>query len=116
MEWVSVNNLTLNKGKCKEMILVTRRKDVDLPPLNEGIERVQELKILGVIIQSNLSMEMHVSRIQALTSQSFYALRVLRAHGPQGQALHFVCRACLETRLSYVIPAWRGFATAEQMQ
>jgi len=114
-QWATSSNLRLNMAKCKELVITTRGREVVMPPLVNGIERVRELKILGVTMQHDLSMDSHVTNIQATASQSLYALRVLRAHGLQGRALHLVCRAYLDTRLTYAIPAWRGFANLGQV-
>jgi hypothetical protein len=70
--------------------------------------RVDSIKVLGVIIQNNLSMKLHVSAVCQSTAQSLYALKVLKAHGLDKQTMFFVCRATVASRLTYAVPAWWG--------
>src|SRR6476469_3986709 len=61
--WAMANNLRLNKNKSMEIIVFTssRAKNKASPvKLHPGIERVESLKILGVQIDHNLSVSMHV--------------------------------------------------------
>ena len=63
--WSHESNLTFNASKCK-VFTVTRRKS---PVIHEYhlsdviLQRVQEEKDLGVTISSNLSWDLHVTRI-----------------------------------------------------
>ena len=65
--WSSINFLTLNRDKCKYMI-VSRRKTVSTPSsplLLEGhsLERVEMFKYLGVLLSHDLSWGEHVQAI-----------------------------------------------------
>ena len=57
-EWAKENNLRLNPSKCKEITFQSSRararKTLKLPPLCLGIERVQQITALGVIINDRL--------------------------------------------------------------
>ncbi len=114
-DWAGLNNLVINKAKCKELIFYRKTKPPSLLPpfLLSGIGRFTDLKVLGVTLQCDLSMDLHIRSIVSRSSQFLYALRVLRAHGLSGHRLHLVCRAYLANSLSYAIPAWRGFARLE---
>jgi len=115
-DWAECNNLKLNRSKSREMILSLKKKACGngvIPPIND-IERVEKLKILGVTLQADLKMDSHIASLTAKASQTLYALRVVRAHGLGGQALNTVCRAHLESRFCYAIPAWRGFLMQDQ--
>ncbi len=87
--WASQNNMKVNTAKCKEIILHAKGAPplISPPPLTS------------------------VTR----SHQSLYALRVIKAHGLQGARLHNVTRALLQSRLSYAISAWVGFANRENM-
>jgi len=116
-DWAVINNLVINKTKCKELIFYRKTQPPSLLPplLLSGIGRFADLKVLGVTLQCDLSMDLHIRNIVTRSSQFLYALRVLRAHGLSGHQLHLVCRAYLGNSLSYAMPAWRGFARLEHI-
>ena len=55
--------------------------------------RVWTIKILGVTISDHLSVNQHVTNVIASSAQAFHALRVLRAHGLNNDALDTVFTA-----------------------
>src|SRR6218665_1716990 len=74
------------------------------PPLE--MERVSELKILGVLFTNDLSVTSHVDDIISKCASSTYALRILRANGLLDNALFTVCNATTISRLLYLAQAW----------
>ncbi len=112
-EWAALANLTVNITKCREIILHRRAAYTQPPFLASQIPRVTELKILGVLLQDSFSMSSHILSLIKRANQTLYALKVVKAHGLAGHSLHSVTRAHLETRLTYAISAWVGFATQE---
>ncbi len=57
-EWCGANNLSLNVGKTKEVVMDFRRNSVDHPPLtidSSTVERVSSTKFLGVHITEDLT-------------------------------------------------------------
>src|SRR6266536_6373015 len=92
VEWAGRNNLVLNTAKCKELIVYRTKRPPTVPPpaLKGGIERVLELKMHGVFLQPDLSMDVHIRYVATRATQILYALRVFRAHGWQGRPLHIV--------------------------
>jgi len=55
----------------------------------------------------------HVNLITTKTAVSLHALKILRCHGLDGQALWVVTQATLVAQL-YTSPFWRGFINAEE--
>jgi len=110
--WAEVNNLQLNKGKSREMI-IHRRANVEPPAPLSGVTRVTTMKILGVTIRSDLRATSHVDEILASCSGSLHALRTLRSHGLSSEALQVVTDATTISRLLYAVPAWWGYTSAE---
>eukprot|EP00061_Rhincodon_typus_P006027 g26222.t1 len=53
------NNLSLNVGKTKELIIDFRKKEEHSPIYINGVE-VENIKFLGVTIIDNLSLTSHV--------------------------------------------------------
>ena len=85
-----------------------------LPSEHAGLTRVDHNTALGVTFNNTLSCGPHVSHTTAKAAASLYALKTLRRHGLQGQALCDVARATLVAQLLYASPAWSGFITAEE--
>jgi len=114
--WAKENNLRLNASKCKEMTFQSprarARKSQQLPPLCLDIERVQQMTVLGVVINDRLSASDHVTYLITSCARLLYALRVLRAHGLPQQSLMDVYRATVQGKLLYAASAWSGFCTA----
>ena len=85
----------------------------DVPPPSDGVTRLNNIKILGVTVTDTLSFEMHISGVISKCAQTSYALRILRAHGLNGQALWDVTRSTLVSKLMYASPVWFGFLNEE---
>jgi len=62
------------------------------------------------------SVNQHVTNVIASCGQTFHALRVLRSHGLNKDALEGVFKAVVIAKLTYASPAWRGFTTAHDRQ
>ena len=106
-EWAGENNLSLNASESKEMII--RRLQFNqaaLPQPIPGIERVDSINILGVILRCDLSFHEQVDRLVSQSAQTMYALRMLRSQGLSGPNLWEVAEATLVSRLSYASQVW----------
>ena len=113
--WATANNLLLNTKKSQEMVFRRPRERVSgrvVVPELPDVARVSSMKILGVVISSNFSMEQHVQTIITSSGQALYALRVLKSHGMSEGSLQSVFQSTVVSRLTYASPAWRGFASA----
>ena len=93
-----------------------RRGFVERPPMLDGVQRVDSLKILGVTFRSDLSASPHVNEVLGACSGSLHALRKLRSHGLSREALTVVAEATTISRLLYAAPAWWGYTTAADRQ
>ena len=95
--WAKVNNLTLNRAKCAELVIHDgrRKRQLVLPSPLLDVTRVQALKVLGVTINHNLSVSDHVTNVIRSSAQTVHALRLLRAHGMADPSLHMVYRAVI---------------------
>ena len=70
------------------------------------------LKILGVIITSNLSATEHVRQVVQFSAQTLQALRILRSQGMNNNDLQTVYRSFVVSKLHFASSAWIGFTTA----
>ena len=105
----------LNCSKSKEIIFTTRGKcgkSVQLPSPCLDIERVSSLRVLGVIVNDQLTTTDHVSNTLASCNSLLYALRILRSHGIPVTSLHDVFRATVIAKLTYCAPSWSGACSA----
>ena len=102
------NNLTVNLTKTVEIIFVDRkrRRQVQPPSPLATISRVSSLKVLGVTMSSQMSVSEHVSTVISSCAKSIYALRTLRSHGMNNEALHMIYTSVIIAKLLYAASAW----------
>ncbi len=80
-EWCGTNNLSLNVGKTKEVVLDFRRNSVDQPPLtidSSTVERVSSTKFLGVHITEDLTWTTNTTSLSKKAQQCLHFLRRLK--------------------------------------
>ena len=80
INWSHLNKLTINKSKTKEIIFWKSgkvSKNLNIPTIPQ-IERVQQVRLLGVILSSNLSFTPHIDYVLAVATQRFYLLNQLK--------------------------------------
>jgi len=105
----------LNCSKSKEIIFAARGKrgkSVQLPSPCLDVERISSLRVLGVIVNDQLTATDYVSNILASCNSLLYALRILRSHGIPDTSLHDIFRATVIAKLTYCAPSWSGACSA----
>ena len=110
------NNMMLNCSKSKEIIFTARGKRAGksgqlLTPCLD-IKRVSSLRVIGVIVNDQLTATDHVFNILASCNSLLYALRILRSHDIPNTSLHDVFRATVIEKLTYCAPSWSGACSA----
>jgi len=100
-DWASTNNLKLNNAKSQEMIVRHPRKKRQFTYRNEilGIKRVDKLNILGITVSDTITFHNHVDAVVEKSVRSLYAIKTIRAHGLDRNALWDVTRATLVAQL-----------------
>jgi len=78
-----------------------------------GITRVDKLNILGVTVSYTITFHNQVDIVDEKTAKSLYAIKTIRAHGLDGNALWDATRATVVARLLYASLAWWGFLKAD---
>src|SRR6218665_2529273 len=94
-QWANNNNMKLHPSKTTELIVSRPRSKPTIDPLRpfiEGAERVSTLRVLGVVLDSRLTMSEHVFWVLSACASSTFALRLLRTHGLGSDQLHLVAR------------------------
>ena len=110
-DWAAKNNLALNYAKSHHIVIRRPRfpRDHESNAGVNSIQRVYEMKVLGVTFTDTLSISPHVKYLTSKSAQLSFALRTFRAHGLSGGAVWAVSQAHIISRLTYAAPAWWGF-------
>jgi len=79
-----------------------------LPDPIQDIKRLESIRVLGVIINDQLTTSDHVTELIATCARTLYAIWTLKARGLVGNALHTVFKASttVQGRLLYCAAAW----------
>eukprot|EP00061_Rhincodon_typus_P001717 g15549.t1 len=113
--WCNDNNLSLNVGRTKELIIDFRKKGEHTPIYISGTEvvRVKSTKFLGVTITNNLSATCHVDVTVKKAQQHLFFFRQLRKFDMSIRSLTNFYRCTIESILSGRIMAWYGNCSAQ---
>ena len=85
-EWCSKNSMIIHPEKTKSMVITTRQKrQLDHPTLNlklgeTDIEQVDDHKILGLTIDSNLTWNIHIESLIKRISRNIFLLTKLKKY------------------------------------
>jgi hypothetical protein len=88
---------------------VFSKRGLNPPPLIHGINRVESIKILGVIIDKHINFIEHVNSTVTKCAQALFALRLMRQYGMPTESLQLVFSATLMSKILYASPSWCGF-------
>eukprot|EP00061_Rhincodon_typus_P013771 g40356.t1 len=113
--WCNENNLSLNVGKTKELIIDFRKKGGEQAPTyinRTEVERVKSNKFLSVMMTDDLSWTSHVNATVKMAQHLFF-LRWLRKFGISIRSLTNLYRCTIESILSGCIMAWYGNCSAQ---
>ncbi|KAK0135194.1 RNA-directed DNA polymerase from mobile element jockey [Merluccius polli] len=115
--WCSDNNLMLNTSKTKEVIVDYRksRRTEHAPLLISGgeVERVDNIKFLGIHISSDLTWSLNTSHLVKKAQQRLYFLRKLKRAGLSSRLLSNFYRSTIESILCTGVTVWYGSCTAQ---
>jgi len=80
------------------------------------IQRVTQIKILGITVKDHLSISEHVRDVICKCGQCLHARKVVCSRGMCNDALRHTYRTVVLAKLLYASPAWWGFATSSDKQ
>ncbi len=86
VEWCAANNMSLNVGKTKEVVMDLRRNSVDHPPLtidSSTVERVSSTKFLGVHITEDLTWTTNTTSFSKKAQQRLHKKNCLSSKKKQ---------------------------------
>jgi hypothetical protein len=105
-DWFSANLLSLNIKKTNYLIFGNKKiSDLQILINNEMITRVHETKFLGVIIQSNLKWDSHISLIKNKISKSIGIMNKAKDL-LSTQHLKILYQSLVEPYLNYCCIIW----------
>ena len=103
--WTSQQSLTINLSKS-HMMIISRRHAEDVTR-SFPIPVVNEMKILGVMVNNKLSWSTHVKYISAKANRRFFILRRLKPLTSK-EDLHMLYCSLIRSVLEYACPVYAG--------
>jgi hypothetical protein len=113
ISWTQSNKMQLNVKKTKELVFHRPHPRQPLPDPLPQIDRVKELKLLGVVVNATFKFDEHVLKMLSLCNQRLYLLKQLKSQGLDRSQLNIVYTALIVSRILYALPAWGGFLSSE---
>ena len=114
-QFASNRGMKLNGKKCKEMLIsfLQYRLPYDSPIYIDGkqVESVSSFKLLGVMLNDDLSWADHVDYVVKKANSRLYALRLLKKAGLNVKDLVSIYTSFIRTRIEYASPAWAALTT-----
>ena len=107
--WSIDNGMRINTLKTKEMIISFCRDPVVLPYINidgAAIERVSQVKVIGVTLSSDLSWNSHVDGIVAKARKRVFLIYQLKRSGIGQRDLVRIYISVIRPVVEYACPAW----------
>ena len=112
--WALHNFMKFNAKKCKELRICFLRETPELPPLvidGQALELVRSHKVPGLVIQSNLIWNEHITSVVSKASKRLCILRVLRRSGVPVEDLINIYFAIIRSVLEYCCVVWQHAVT-----
>jgi hypothetical protein len=112
VKWLQCNKLSLNIDKTKFMIFSSKRRDftaVENGVIINGnkVEKVSEIKFLGVVLDCKLSWSSHIQKIRNKIAKSIgvicQARKILKSN-----TLRLLYNTFIQPHLIYCIEIWGG--------
>ncbi|TWW67512.1 RNA-directed DNA polymerase from mobile element jockey [Takifugu flavidus] len=115
VDWSLRNNLQINAGKTKELVVDFRRRNNPLPaPVNirgTDVDVVESYKYLGVHLNNNLDWTHNTDALVKKGNSRLFLLRRLRSFGVQGPLLRTFYDSVVGSAIFYGIVCWSSSIT-----
>ena len=114
--WSDQNNMQINSDKTKVMEIYFGKKKLELKDIvieNKTLEKVDTIKVLGVMINDRLNWSEHVNFITAKATRRLYFLVLLLRAGTPKQDVLQVYFSVIRSVLEYASEVWHGGLTQE---
>jgi len=109
--------MIIDESKTKEIVFrrPSPKRLHNMFPSVDGIELVDDAKLLGVILHNTFSVEMHVTYILSICSQRIILLKRLRDQGLPAHYVDLAFHAIVVSRIFYALPVWGSCLSSEQI-
>ena len=110
MHWYTQNRLKLNPSKTELIIIKSRRQhtnDFSVSIGNTSVTPVPCVKILGVILDSNMTWEKHVSKVVQRCYSTLIALARIRYRVPR-DVKQMLIESLVFPHIRYCLAVWGG--------
>ena len=109
-DWAVTNKMRFNVKKTKEMVFNFSRYNNTPPPMlllnGNEVEQVSESKILGVVLQSDLKWNAHVTMITKKANKRLHLLRLCKKAGVIPTDLVMIYTSIVRSVLEYCCVVW----------
>ena len=109
---VAQNKFQLNKTKCKELRISFSRSELEVDPIlinGKKLEQVEDAKILGLHLSSNLKWNNHLSHITEKVNSQLYFLSQLKCSGIKEKELQLLFYlTCIRPIAEYACPVYHN--------
>ena len=119
VQWCSLNNLSLNVKKTKEIVIDYRRNTTEILPLKihgEEVEIVPCYKYLGTQITNELSWETQITQNLKKSQKRLHFLRQLKSFQVNKSILTTFYQSAVESCLVYGILIWYSAANIKDIE
>ena len=116
-QWCENYYLRLNPLKCKVLRVAFTHRQLQPAQFQLGMQVIpdcQQVKLLGVIIRSDLKWTDHVNHITSKASRKLYLIRLLKRFGMPLSDLITVFTAYIRPILAYCCIVWNSSLTQQQ--
>ena len=107
--WCKANFLDLNVTKTKELLIDFRKQPPAVSPITidgEIVERVENYKYLGIILDNKLKFDSNVLNIYKKCHYRIYCLQRPRNIGINSKILALYYQSCVETLVTSCLICW----------
>ena len=113
-QWSAKNNMTLNPSKCFSMVITFMKNCDEQTSMFIGDKEliyVHQTKVLGIILQSNLKWDSHVSDLTKRCNRKLFMFRCLKKYGLPVDDLLLIYKGYIRSILDYGVPVFNGNLT-----
>ena len=116
-EYAKLNDMIVNYDKTKLMVF-NKCKSVDFSPKfefgNKQLEVVEEIRLLGVIIRSDLKWSSNTEDLVKRASNKLWVIRRLKSLGANNLELVDIYTKYCRSILEFGVPAWHSAITKQE--
>ena len=111
-EFASIHQMVINTKKT-HMVLFNPMKSIDVSPLGfkingEEIGSVEEFKLLGLMLSSNMSWNAHIDYIIKRANSRIWTINRMKNRGVSNEILIRMYRLRVRSLLEYLAPVFTG--------